>query len=242
MKLFEQLQDVTADLFGMMGFALLAPISQTYFDPTEIVTTGDPNKDIPIILVHGFMHNSSGMIFLRKRLNRRGFKNVFTVDMGMIPFGVSIEDYAENLRARVSTVLRSQEHKELRLIGHSMGGLTAAYYALQIAPRDGVNVRDVVTLGSPLKGTRTAAAGLGPSARQMSVDSPFVQRLSAEIKGSDVAFHHFASKTDLFMRPYHTSLNGQDGKQSRQHVVHGGHLAYLYSREVAAMIASAFDK
>lgn len=230
--LLKYVQTTSEDVAASVVCAMIFPLSQTLFDPTELTDSGDANKDIPIILVHGFMHNSSGMILLRKRLNDEGFTNVFTVDMGVIPWFKSIEDFAAALEQKIDQVLKGQSDKKVRLIGHSMGGVVSAHYALRVADKKGVTVCDVITLGSPLKGTKIAVLGFGECARQMECDSNFSVQLSRDIIESEIRFHHFASKTDLIMRPYHTSLNGEEDETPRSRLVDLGHVSYLFSRKV----------
>ncbi len=234
-------KDTVVDVFSTLACAIIFPFSQTRFDPKELTSTGEANKDIPIILVHGYMHNSSGMFKLRKKLNAEGFNNVFTVDMGVIPWTKSIEDFAEVLEQRIDHLAKAQKIKEMRLIGHSMGGVVCAHYAIRMAEKNCIRVRDVITLGSPLRGTRVTVLGLGRCARQMSFESEFITKLNFEIENSPIRFHHIGSKTDLLMRPYHTALNGQGGQLSRKHLINIGHVSYLFSSQVSSKVVEILE-
>lgn len=83
---------------------------------------------------------------------------IYTIDLGS-PF-LSIEEYAEKVKEKAKQIAHETGHTKLALIGHSMGGLVSAYYAIHLAPEG--SIRSVITLGSPMQGTKVAFFGVGP--------------------------------------------------------------------------------
>lgn len=88
-------QATVVDLMAKVALATIFPFSQTKYDPKKGEVDG---SQTPILLVHGYLHNSSGWGYFRYRLNQAGFKNVFTVDLGS-PF-LSIVEYGEKLKEK----------------------------------------------------------------------------------------------------------------------------------------------
>lgn len=228
------------EFFSFLAMSALYFVSQTHFDPKE----KDIEKDTegravqqPIVLVHGYLHNSSGWIYHRHRLNKAGFKNVFTVNLGAIPTK-SIAEYAEVLKDRVEEIKKMTGRDDVKLVGHSMGGLVSSYYALNVANQNDVNVTDVITLNSPLQGTKMHIFGVGPCVRDMAYGSPFVKELSKKIASSTkTRFFHFASKADVVILPYYSALNIESEviarNQNTAHIASNlGHTAVLFSKKV----------
>ncbi len=237
--IFRYIINTVIEIFAILACAVTYPILQTRFDPKECVRTGDPNKDIPIILVHGYLHNSSAWMVHRWLLNNQGYKNVFTVDLGAIPFGKSIEKYAEVLEARVNEIMVKSEIKQVRLIGHSMGGLVTSYYAL-LKEHNHFTIKDVITLDSPLQGTPLAHICFDQPAKQMRPNHEFNKTLSAEISNTDIRFHHFGSDTD-FIVGKKTALNGNPANEIKFKTFDGGHASILFSKKVNSQIVEILD-
>lgn len=242
--IFRLIANTIKEIAFILATAVIYPILQTRFDPKECVDTRDRNKDIPIILVHGYLHNSSGWMMTRHLLNKAGYKNVFTVDLGSLPFGKSIDDdYAKVLEAKVNEVMAMSEIKQVRFIGHSMGGLVSSHYALRMKPDD-IEVKDVITLSSPLQGTKMAHIGPGECAKQMRNNHPFNQTLSQEINRSDdIRFHHFGSDTD-FIVGKQSALNGvtiEDEQENNLYHYNGGHASILFSPKVNRQILAILN-
>ena len=133
----------------------------------------------PVILVPGYGGSESMLAALSERLRRAGRTTLILA----IP-----DDATGDLRGQ-EQVLAAQVTRELAggapsvdLVGYSAGGIVVGLFTAD-HPKD---VRRVVTIGSPLHGTRLAglAAGLLPSAcptacRQMVPGSPLLAALAA---------------------------------------------------------------
>lgn len=182
----------------------------------------------PIFLVHGYIHPSSVWLHLMRTLKKAGFGPINVVKLGS-PFD-SIEEYAEKLGVTVEEVLKENKKDQFMLIGHSMGGLVSAYYATHLDKEK--RVTHVITISSPLKGTRIAKIGIGKSVAEMNLDSPFTEKLMQDIKKEKkMRVFNIGSKTDQIIVPYTSSFIYDDHAHSL--VLDGvGHIGVLFSRKV----------
>lgn len=183
----------------------------------------------PILLVHGYLHAGFVWSLYKKRLVEKGFGPVYTIDLGS-PFH-SIHDYAKKIQQKAEQIARETGRSDLTLIGHSMGGLVSAFYASVLAPSG--TISQVITLGSPLKGTHLARLGIGRCAREMQIGSDFTKELNQTMEkvSSQIRFYHVASKTDQIVIPYGSSLVTTDPER---HLIFEnlGHVTLLFSPRV----------
>lgn len=128
----------------------------------------------PILLVHGFFSSRGMWIRFRQRLAAGGFGPVFTLNLKH-PFG-HVKDMVPSLHDRIESIVRETGRDKLILIAHSMGGLVSRQY-LQ-AHGDG-RVGQLITLGSPHRGTRLAKIALFPCVFDMRRRSGFLDDLAA---------------------------------------------------------------
>lgn len=227
------------EFFSVLAVMALYCVPQSCFDPKEQDIQKDASGkalEAPILLVHGYLHNSSGWIAQRRRLKKAGFKNIFTVDLGAIP-NKSIADYGKILSQRVEKIQRLTGRKDIKLIGHSMGGVVSSYYALHLASEKNIDVTDVITLNSPLRGTKMHFFGPGTCARNMAFNCPFIKALSQKIKNSTkTRFFHIASSADFVVLPYYSALNTEKKiheVKENMYVARGlGHMAALFSKKI----------
>lgn len=191
------------DIFVAIGLAAMFPIKQSWFDPKK----GNPNQT-PILLVHGYLHNSSGWAYHRYQYQKAGYENVFTVDLGH-PLH-SIEEYSEVVKRKVEEIQIITGRRDIKLVGHSMGGVVSAHYALNHADDSGVEVKDLITLGSPLKGTPMGYIGIGKCAKEMCYGSEFISDLSTKLHERAIPHFHQASKADIVVFPCKSAVNDKD--------------------------------
>lgn len=139
----------------------------------------------PVLLLHGFFTSRRTFDLLERRLRRDGY-GVFTLDLGGLGRTLStrgIDDLADYVRAKLERIYaRNPELGPLTIVGHSKGGLIAAYYVKKLGGWR--RTRAVVTLGTPHNGTSVAYLGLpvGFFARslwQLFPGSPFLHRLAS---------------------------------------------------------------
>lgn len=209
--------------------ALIIVLCTIPIDLTRQEIPSSQKGTTPILLIHGYMHNSSAWIYLRKRLQKAGLGPIYTINLGS-PYH-TIEEYAERVKEKAKIISRQTGQSELIIVGHSMGGLVSSYYATQLAPKN--TVKTVITLGSPLKGTKLAPIGIGPCATQMRYKSDFTKRLSQIMEDAeDLKFFHIWSATDLIIRPPRSAhLYHQNSMNEKIESL--GHVSFLYSPKIA---------
>ncbi len=127
----------------------------------------------PVILVPGYGLPRGMMLLLAAWLRRRGWPAVHAVDNR--PRSAPIPVLATHLAAEVDRVRRLTGAPRVDLVGHSMGGLVAAWMAARPEYR-GV-VRRIVTLGTPWRGTRLHVLGRRRQARDLAPGSEVVEAL-----------------------------------------------------------------
>ena len=137
----------------------------------------------PVLLLHGWFSARRTFDVLERRLRRDGY-GVFSFDLGGARgsfLGRGIDDLADLVRAKIERIYaRYPGLGPLTIIGHSGGGLVAAYYVKKLGGWR--RTRAVVTLGTPHRGTPRAWLGIPfalftRSLVQMIPGSPFLARL-----------------------------------------------------------------
>jgi triacylglycerol esterase/lipase EstA (alpha/beta hydrolase family) len=103
---------------------------------------------LPVILLHGVLCNAGVWRGLTIYLGARGIKPVYTLTFG--PPLASIEDFADQLAAKIDAVLTATAAQRVALVGHSMGGLVARAYLRRYGAQ---RIASVMTLGTPHHGS-----------------------------------------------------------------------------------------
>lgn len=217
------------EFFGILLVWCLRPVGYLW----KLQSKGGDGR--PILLIHGYLHDSSAWVYHKWQLRRHGFGPIYMLNLGY-PF-LSIHEYIKKAAIKASQIARETGRSDLILIGHSMGGIVSALYAIRSAPLG--TVTDVITIGSPLAGTHVAKIAFGPDAREMERNSEFIKGVPAEIRKyqNKIRFYHIATKTDQLVIPYTSELI--EGPSDRQFVLNDiGHVSLLYSPRVARKIIS----
>jgi triacylglycerol lipase len=191
---------------------------------------------IPIVLVHGYFHNRSGLLYMERALRRHGFANVQTFSYN--PLRKSIPDMAAKLQLKIDAIKKTTGAPKVYLVGHSLGGLICRYYTEQLGGHRMVDT--LVTVGTPHHGTVIAYAGRSASARQMRPNSDFMQAMQRVRKPRSVRYISYYSNLDAIVVPAHSAiLENGNGSSVKNILVHDqGHLSLLVSPELIASIAS----
>jgi len=133
------------------------------------------SDDVPVLLVHGYDMNRATMWPLALYLRTRGWKWVHSVNHG--PWGNPVAAHARHLAVRVAELKRASGADRVDVVAHSMGGLITAFYAARM---DGArDIRRLVTIGTPWKGTWLAYFGHRAEARDLEPESAVVTELSS---------------------------------------------------------------
>ena len=227
-KLIHWIHAVTFELIAILFTFFLRPVG--YFRNQDQFAGASSGR--PILLVHGYLHDSSAWIYIRKKLSEKGLGPIYTLNL-MHPFH-SIRAHAETVQQKARKIASQTNRKDLILIGHSMGGLVSSWYAAKLAPAG--TVTDVINIGSPLGGTHVAAIALGADGREMRLNSPFVQELQREIERNEhTRFCYMGTRTDQLVIPSSSCWIGDD--PLRQFIVDDlGHLSLLLSPRISDKI------
>jgi triacylglycerol lipase len=162
-------------------FSLIQPFEAFWLGPDRLAkpASGRP----PLLLIHGYQCNRGFWFWLRPRLEAAGWT---VATHSLEPVFSDIDAYAEGIARRIDEVLVATGAPQVILVGHSMGGLASRGYLR----RHGTGkVARLITLGSPHRGTLLARLGLGPNARQMRVDSPWLRGLAAPLPPASVSIY-----------------------------------------------------
>lgn len=196
----------------------------------------------PVLLLHGFFTSRRTFDVLERRLRRDGH-GVFTLDLGGLGRTLNtrgIDDLADYVRAKIERIYaRNPALGPLTIVGHSKGGLIAAYYVKKLGGWR--RTRALVTLGTPHHGTPLAYFGLpvGFFARslwQLFPGSPFLRRLHDGPWPGDVRLVSIWSRRDR-ATPYPAGVIDTGGLPHLANVeVSASHHAFLTSKRVYAVI------
>lgn len=131
-----------------------------------------PGTPLPV-LIHGLYHNPAAWLVMRRRLRRAGYPASCLLHYPSLRTGFA--PVAESLADDVRGIMQRHPGRPIILMGHSLGGLFAR--RLVAEPDIASACRALVTLGSPHGGSRLAALGPGPLARDILPSSDVIARL-----------------------------------------------------------------
>jgi len=188
----------------------------------------------PVLLLHGFVDNRSVFTLLRRSLVRNGWRDICALNYS--PLTRDIRRAAERLAEYVEEVCEATGRDRIDVVGHSLGGLIARYYAQRMG--GDARVRTLVTLGTPHSGTRVAPLmSAHPIVRQLRPGSEVIEELAGPAPGCRTRFVAFWSDLDQLMVPAETARIDHPDLESCNIRVRGlGHLALPGHWEVAAAI------
>lgn len=202
---------------------------------------GRPKKrqdtSLPIILLlHGYLHNESAWRSFEKELEHHQIGDVYKITKRKL-FS-SIDDYAAQIHDTLENIQRLTPKRKVILIGHSMGGLAAMHYINKYEPSENHEILAVITLASPLHGTRIAKRGIGACAREMEPYSYFIEELleKTELQKS-IRYYHLACSKDRVV--YEKFALREGAFNTTNWIAEGlGHKAPLRNKEVLKQIIS----
>jgi pimeloyl-ACP methyl ester carboxylesterase len=133
---------------------LLVACCKSDFDPkTEAIKY----EKTPILLLHGSGFNQTEWIVGRQFLKKEHYGSVFSLNYdGLVSNDPKkgIEDYAQDkISEKVKKIKTLTGSNRVILIGHSMGGMIAGYYAEYCSKQDQVNIEHVISIATPWQGT-----------------------------------------------------------------------------------------
>lgn len=190
----------------------------------------------PIILLHGYFHNRSAFLVMRRALRRYGFRYVYPMNYKVI--GHTVEELAAQLGEHVDRVLAETGATRVHLVGHSLGGLVARYYIQDLGGAE--RVHTCVTLGTPHRGTYAAWVGRGKAARQLRPRSELLDRLERSARPLPVRFISYYSNLDALVVPaFSAKLTHPALNATNVLVKDHGHMSLLLSSLLIRSVAEA---
>ncbi|MGW4030134.1 esterase/lipase family protein [Streptomyces sp. NPDC004838] len=206
--------------------------------PPTALPLGSPDHP-PVVLLHGFADNRSVFVLLRRSLARSGWHHLECLNYS--PLTCDIRAAAELLGRHIEEICARTGRREVDIVGHSLGGLIARYYA-QCLGGD-LRVRTLVTLGTPHSGTTVAPlASAHPIVRQMRPGSDFIEELRDPAPGCRTRFVSFWSDLDQLMTPVESARVDHPDLLTENVRVSGiGHLALPVHPAVAARIRESLE-
>jgi pimeloyl-ACP methyl ester carboxylesterase len=143
------------------------------------------------------------------------------------------------LKEKIRSVRDLTGKNDVILIGHSMGGLVARRYRQTYAEKDGIKVRAIATLGTPLAGTPVAYLGawIAPAPKQMLPGSSFIdgQQNWAGTEKDSTEYLHIGSNADLLV-PEDYAVDGHEKNMTSLSVSDTGHVGLTMSEKVGKIL------
>ena len=186
-----------------------------------------------VVLVHGFFCNRGLWNPWMERLRAKGVPFVaVTLDP---PFG-SIDRYPALVESAVGRLEAATGVAPL-LVGHSMGGL--AIRAWRAIAGNAGRAWQIVTIGTPHRGTAIARHARTRNGLEMRVDSPWLAQLArAEQDGGYGAFTCFWGHCDNIVFPTRgATLPGADNR----HIAGTPHVAMAFHPQVFSHVVGALE-
>ncbi len=153
------------------------------------------NRCRPVVLVHGWSLNRASFAVLAARLRRDGY-TVYTINYRTR--GVDMDSRATEVADKLRTILDATGQDNLDVVAHSAGGVTMRAVLLYHGGADYLG--NVVTLGSPHKGTALAYLSRSPDLMQIRPGSPYLERLCREDEGAEgVSFTAISTAFDAIV-------------------------------------------
>jgi len=182
----------------------------------------------PIIVVHGYAMNRANFRPLARRLAAAGLGPIIGFEYWTLGKTGSA---ARKLGELIDEVRAVTGAAQVDVIGHSMGGMVGRYHVTLLGG-DGV-VANLITLGSPHRGTDVSAIGVGRPAKELLLGSTLVQRLDAAPPPTRTRLTVMWSRSDaLVPGPRQARVTGADELLFDDL----GHLGLLTDPRVAAAV------
>jgi triacylglycerol lipase len=195
----------------------------------------------PIILVHGIIDNRAIFTVLKRRMGRRGFHTVITMNYSQTTN--DIRQAARILAAEIEAVVALTGHERVHVIGHSLGGLISRYYVQRYGGDE--RVHTLVTLGTPHAGSLHAHLLPVNVGRQLRPGSDLMAELAEPAPNCRTRFVAYWSDFDQIIVPHESARIDHPDLSVRNVLVHNtGHMSIPRGGRVSheiAMLLSQLD-
>ncbi len=164
------------------------------------------------VFIHGYLADSTCWRPWMEHLSHQGH-NVAAVDFGLDHPLQTIDQLADRLDRflRHCTAQYQNPLPKIHLVGHSMGGIIAANYALRGS--NSLPITSVISLAAPLKGAKLARAAkwiFSKCGEDMAPNSSLLKELSHLLENApcETKFYYAAAKHDDLVRQADVTLGG----------------------------------
>jgi triacylglycerol esterase/lipase EstA (alpha/beta hydrolase family) len=180
--------------------------------------------DIPVLLLHGVLCNAGVWMRMTRYLTRRGLGGLYSLSYG--PPLASIEDFADQVAAKIDAIVQVTGARSMMIVAHSMGGLVIRAYARKYGT---AKLARVLTIGSPHHGSMHAWLLTGTSLAQLRPGNAWLAALNRTPLDPALRFVSLWSWHDSMVAPQTSAeLPGSIDVT----VIGVGHNALLGDREV----------
>jgi len=135
---------------------------------------------LPVLLLHGVGCNAGVWRGFRRHLAKCGIGPVYALSYG--PPLASIEHFADQVADRIAGIEAATGAAQVVLVCHSMGGLVARAYVRKYG---GGQVRRLITIGTPHRGSMHAWMMAGMALSQMRPKNAWLADLNGNGGGAD---------------------------------------------------------
>jgi len=185
----------------------------------------------PVILVHGLYHNVSAWTLYRRWLHFAGFANVYC--LGYSSWNQTFPALVNRLQQLLIQVHEKFPDQRPILIGHSLGGLVGR--ACAHSAEGSAHLAGVITLGTPHRGSKLAAFGVGKLARSLLYGSPLIETLERASGAPDCPCVAIYSPIDNMVLPSQ-ALKTTEAGWVHHETAPISHVTMLYHRPTAMLV------
>ena len=185
----------------------------------------------PVVLIHGLYHNVSAWTLFRRRLHAAGFANLYF--LGYSSWNQTFPALVMRLEQLLAEVRERFPNHPPILIGHSLGGLLGRACAQSL--EGPARLAGVITLGTPHKGSKLAALGLGKLAKSLIYRGPLINRLHDGKRKAAIPCVALYSPIDNMVLP-NQALQTTEAGWVHQETAPISHVAMLYHRQTAQLV------
>lgn len=156
--------------------------------------------------------------------------------------GRSIIDFAHELMEQII----AKGYRRVILMGHSRGGLVCACLAEYLAKQHGVEVLQVIGIGTPFGGSHLAMAPLSwfsASIEEMQTESTFLKVLEERIKVSSTKYSSYVAESDWIVLEGASHIEGRSESQAATvaRMERHGHISIMTSEKITQLIKAEIE-
>lgn len=192
---------------------------------------------VPVVFVHGVWVSRSSWFWFMRMLAQRGVaRPMYALAFNWL---APVERSSVSLARLIDRALEEQQATQVDLVAHSWGGFVSRWYIEKLGRA--ASVRQLILIGSPMRGTWMGVLGVGATKRQMFVGSSTVMALATAPPAP--RYSTLWSDCDEIVVPPQMSVMLDQGRnQGAVRQFHGiGHLTMQRDPDVADAVAALLE-